>query len=129
VQVTREVTLEACVDEVWRALTERERLTAWFANEVELDLRPGGTGEFRWADGTSREAVVEAVEESALLVFRWREGPDDESRVEIELAETDRGTSVRVTETALGPRARARLGEWSGAVVLLSLVLGAVALV
>jgi uncharacterized protein YndB with AHSA1/START domain len=127
VQVEREVLIEADVDDVWRALTEPEHLEAWFAGEAELDARPGGTGRFAWADGTSREAVVEAVEESSVLVFRWRESADDESRVTIALEEADGGTRVRVTETALGPRAR--LGEWSGAVVLLSLLIGVFALV
>jgi uncharacterized protein YndB with AHSA1/START domain len=127
VHVTREVLIEADIDEVWRALTEPEHLEAWFASEAELDPRPGGTGRFAWADGTSREAVLEAVEESSVLVFRWREAADDESRVTIALEQADAGTRVRVTETALGPRAR--LGEWSGAVVLLSLLIGVLALV
>ncbi|MCW2963110.1 MAG: hypothetical protein JWO17_362, partial [Actinomycetia bacterium] len=27
---------------MWEALTEPERLEDWFANDVDLDLRPGG---------------------------------------------------------------------------------------
>jgi uncharacterized protein YndB with AHSA1/START domain len=126
-QVKREVVLAAELDDVWAALTEPERLAEWFANEAELDAVPGGAGRFRWADGTEREAVVEEVEEGRLLILRWGENADDESRVEIALDEVEDGTRVSVTETALGPLAR--LGEWSGALVLLALLVGVVALV
>jgi uncharacterized protein YndB with AHSA1/START domain len=126
-QVKREVVLAAELDDVWAALTEPERLAEWFANEAELDAVPGGAGRFRWGDGTEREAVVEEVEDGRLLILRWGENADDESRVEIALDEVEDGTRVSVTETALGPLAR--LGEWSGALVLLALLVGMVALV
>src|ERR671933_1655180 len=44
VEVTREIVVPAPPEEVWEALTEPERLEEWFANEVELDVRPGGGG-------------------------------------------------------------------------------------
>jgi uncharacterized protein YndB with AHSA1/START domain len=125
-QVKREVLLTAELEEVWAALTEPEALRAWFANEAELVAAPGGTGRFAWADGTQRDAVVETVEEQQLLVFRWGTSPEDESRVEIALEQVEDGTRVSVTETALG--ALARVGEWSGALVLLSLLVGTLAL-
>jgi uncharacterized protein YndB with AHSA1/START domain len=126
-QVRREVLLAAELEAVWDALTKPEALRAWFANDAELIPAPGGTGHFRWGDGSQRDAVVEAVEEQRELVFRWGTSPEDESRVEIALEEVEGGTRVSVTETALG--ALARLGEWSGALVLLSLLVGTVALV
>ena len=75
-EVTREVVLEAPVEEVWSALTEPERLAEWFANDVELELEPGGEGVFRWDDGEERHAVVEEVEPERRFAFTW-----DESRV------------------------------------------------
>ena len=126
-QVRREVLLTAELEEVWDALTKPEALRAWFANDAELVLAPGGSGRFRWDDGSQRDAVVEAVEEQRVLVFRWGTSAEDESRVEIVLEQVEEGTQVSVTETALG--ALARLGEWSGALVLLSLFVGTVALV
>jgi len=126
-QVRREVLLAAEVEEVWDALTNPEALRAWFANDAELVAAPGGRGHFRWGDGSQRDAVVEAVEEQRVLVFRWGTSPEDESRVEIALEQVGEGIRVSVTETALG--AVARLGEWSGALILLSLLVGTVALV
>ena len=111
-EVTREVVLEAPVEEVWEALTEPERLEEWFANDVELELEPGGDGVFRWDDGEERHAVVEEVEPGRRFAFTW----DDEGRVEIELDEVDGGTRVarhrdrrrRLGDRALAARARAR---------------------
>jgi uncharacterized protein YndB with AHSA1/START domain len=94
VEVTREVVLEAPVEEVWSALTEPERLEEWFANDVELDLAPGGEGTFRWDDGEERHAVVEEVEPERRFAFTW-----EESRVSIELDEVEGGTRLLVTET------------------------------
>ena len=91
---TREVVLEAPVEEVWSALTEPERLEEWFANDVELELEPGGEGTFRWDDGEERHAVVEEVDHERRFTFTW-----DESHVSIELDEVDGGTRVVVTET------------------------------
>ncbi|MGZ8698157.1 MAG: SRPBCC family protein [Gaiellaceae bacterium] len=93
--VTREVVLEAPVEEVWAALTEPELLEEWFANEVEIELEPGGDGVFRWDDGDERHAVIEEVDPKRRLAFSW-----DDGRVEIELEEVDGGTRVLVTETA-----------------------------
>ncbi len=95
-EIEREIVLPVPPEEAWEALTEPERLEEWFANEVELDVRPGGIGVFRWDDGDVRHAVVEAVEESERLVLRW----DDDGLVELTLDEHPRGTRVRVRETA-----------------------------
>lgn len=95
-EVTREIVLEAPIDEVWDALTDSDRLEEWFANDVELDLEPGGGGLFRWDDGEERRAVVEEVDPGRRLALGW----GDDGRVEIELAELDGATRVVVTETA-----------------------------
>ncbi len=92
--VRREIVVPAPADEVWSALTEPERLQEWFANEVELELEPGGRGTFRWDDGEERHAVVEEVVPGRRFAFTW-----EESRVAIELEEVDEGTRVVVTET------------------------------
>ena len=94
-EVTREVVLEAPVEEVWAALTEPELLEEWFANDVEIELEPGGDGVFRWDDGDERHAVIEEVDPERRFAFTW-----DDGRVEIELEEVDGGTRVLVTETA-----------------------------
>jgi uncharacterized protein YndB with AHSA1/START domain len=94
-EVTREVELPAPPDEVWEALTDAERLEEWFATEVELEVRTGGLGIFRWGNGETRTAVVEEVDPPRRFGFRWI---DDESKVQFELEETPDGTRVTVRE-------------------------------
>jgi uncharacterized protein YndB with AHSA1/START domain len=105
VEVTREVVVPAPPEEVWQALTEPERLEEWFANEVELDVRPGGAGRFRWDDGDERHAVVREAEPGERLVLDW----DDEGQVVFTLEEVSEGTRVSVREVS---------GEWSTALEL-----------
>ena len=108
--VRREIVLPSPREEVWEALTEPERLEEWFANDVELDPRPGGEGVFRWDDGSERRALVEVVEEPSRFAFEWREG-DDASSVDFTLEEVPEGTRLTVVESA--PAA-----EWSWALEL-----------
>lgn len=97
-EVTREVELPAPPDEVWEALTDAERLEEWFATEVELEVRTGGVGIFRWGNGETRTAVVEEVDPPRRFGFRWTDVDDAESEVLFELEETPGGTRVTVRE-------------------------------
>src|SRR5690242_15769043 len=104
-EVVREIELPNGPDEVWEALTEPDELERWLAPAVELDARPGGEGRFRFADGETRLARVEAVEPGRLLELRWwRVDGSDETVVAIALQPLELGTRVVVTERALGPR-------------------------
>jgi uncharacterized protein YndB with AHSA1/START domain len=116
-EVRREVVLPVSRDEVWAALTEEDRLAEWFANEVELDPRPGGAGIFRWSNGEERHAVVEAVEPEERLELAL----DDDASVSFTLEDAPGGTRLTVVEASPGPRACA--GEWSWGVELWTLEL------
>jgi uncharacterized protein YndB with AHSA1/START domain len=116
--VEREITIPATPAEVWPAVTHADEVSRWFGADVELDVRPGGRGVFRWSDGTERHAVVEEVEPEHRLSFRWlpfqhTAARDVEAipstRVEITLDEVAEGTRVRVVEqAAFAVRATAR---------------------
>jgi uncharacterized protein YndB with AHSA1/START domain len=109
VDVTREIVFPVPPGEVWEALTDPEQLEEWFANDVELDPRPGGDGIFRWDDGEERRATVVVAEPGQRLVLDW----DEEGEVEFTLEEVDDGTRLHVREsspefaTALELRAQA----------------------
>jgi uncharacterized protein YndB with AHSA1/START domain len=114
VEIERDIVFPASPAEVWEALTESERLEEWFANEVELDARPGGVGVFRWGDGAQRRAVVREIEPEERLVLDW----EDDGQVVLELEEVDGGTRLHVVETS---------PEWSTALELHALAWVAVA--
>jgi uncharacterized protein YndB with AHSA1/START domain len=99
-EVTRELVLPADPDEVWDAVTNPDRLEEWLANDVELDLAPGGDGIFRWETGEVRLAVVEDVEEGRLLRMRWwdEDAPAGATTVAIAIHAVEAGTRVVVTE-------------------------------
>ena len=104
-RIEREIVFPASPAEVWRALTEPERLEEWFATEVELDARPGGEGVFRWGDGDERRAVVRELEPEERLVLDW----EDDGQVVLELEEVEGGTRLHVVEVS---------PEWSTALEL-----------
>jgi uncharacterized protein YndB with AHSA1/START domain len=115
-ELTREVILPVPPEEAWDALTTESELEAWFADEVELDPRPGGEATFRWEGRGSRRAVVEEVSEPWRFAFRWDEEPDGATRSEggpgtqvvFTLHEHPRGTRLVVVES--GWRTAAPLG-------------------
>jgi len=112
VEITRELTIPSPPEEVWEALTDPERLAEWFANEVELDPRPGGRGVFRWDDGEARTALVEEADPPHRFGFRWTDEEGEGGEVAFELEETEGGTKVTVRETS------ACAGEFSTALEL-----------
>jgi uncharacterized protein YndB with AHSA1/START domain len=42
-RIERTVDVAHPPEKVWAALTTAEGLSAWFGNEAEIDLRPGGS--------------------------------------------------------------------------------------
>jgi uncharacterized protein YndB with AHSA1/START domain len=110
VEVVREIVFPSSPDEVWDALTEADQLEEWFANDVELDPRPGGAGIFRWDDGEERRATVVVAEPGERLVLDW----DEDGEVEFTLEEVEEGTRLLVRETS---------PEWSTALELRALAL------
>ena len=101
--ITKTVVLQATRDDVWRALTSPDELSAWLGHVVELDARPGGPVIIRDAAGAIRRGIVEVAERAQTLVVRWRrlEGSGSgltvgiATRVAFELA--DEGESTRLT--------------------------------
>jgi len=98
--IRREITLPSPRDDVWDALTDPERLEDWFANAVDLDLRPGGAASFRWANGEERHATVTEVDPGRRLAFAWEDEADEPGEVEFTLADAAEGTRLVVVETA-----------------------------
>jgi uncharacterized protein YndB with AHSA1/START domain len=88
--VERELTVPEDVEEVWRSLAEPE----WLGEGARIDLREAG--ELRAGD---RTGFVEEVDAPRRLAFWWSAPGEEATRVELELDETDAGTSIRVTES------------------------------
>jgi uncharacterized protein YndB with AHSA1/START domain len=89
-ELTREITLPATAEEVWRSLEE----PTWLGEDASIDLQPDG--EVRAGD---RTGFVEEVVQERRLVFWWAAPDEDSTRVELELEEDDGVTQVRVVES------------------------------
>lgn len=99
--VTRSVELDAAPAEVWDVLTEDALLGEWLADEVEIEVEPGGVIVCRYADGEERHGEVELVEEAERLAWSWWRDDHGPSRVELVLdAVADTRTRLTVIETA-----------------------------
>ena len=99
--VTRETILPAEPADVWRLLTQPERLAAWLGTDAEIDLRPGGDLAVRTSDGELRTGWVEETDAPARLSFWWSaDGDDEATRVQLDLEEAGYGaTRLIVTES------------------------------
>jgi uncharacterized protein YndB with AHSA1/START domain len=97
--IVKEIVLPAPREEVWEALTDPDRLEDWFANTVELDLRPGGGASFGWGNGEERHATFTEVEPGRRLAFDW----DDEGEGDVEFTLDDDGDGTRLTVVESSP--------------------------
>ena len=89
---------------VWAAITTAEGLSAWFGQEVRIDLRPGGSAWMKWDNGHTADMRVERVEEPTVFGFTWHIYglPEDDPRrtyVEFTLEPDGAGTRLTVVET------------------------------
>ena len=89
-ELTREITLPATAEEVWRSLEE----PAWLGDDASIELHPDGE-----VHAGDRTGFVEDVDEERRLVFWWAAPDEDSTRVELELEEDGGVTHVRVVES------------------------------
>jgi uncharacterized protein YndB with AHSA1/START domain len=89
-ELSREITLPAPAEDVWRSLAE----PAWLGENASIELWPDG--EVRAGD---RTGFVEEADAPRRLVFWWSEPGEDASRVELDLEADGTETHVRVVES------------------------------
>jgi uncharacterized protein YndB with AHSA1/START domain len=103
--IDREVLIEAPVEVVWRTITEPDQITQWFADRVDLVVKPGARGYLGFGE-QGGPVVVEVVDPPTRFSFYWNENQGGEPRagnsmlVEFTLTpEGDERTRLRVVET------------------------------
>jgi uncharacterized protein YndB with AHSA1/START domain len=93
-RIERELVVDASPEAVWDAVTG----DGWLADEVLLDLRPGGDASFR-SGADSREGWVEEAAAPSRLAFWWAADGEPATRVELTIDEEHAGSRLRVVET------------------------------
>ena len=93
-RIERELLLHASTEEVWEAVTR----DGWLAEEVEMDLRPGGDARFR-STAAEKAGWVEEIRAPSKLAFWWPADGEPATRVELTLESEREMTRLRVVET------------------------------
>jgi uncharacterized protein YndB with AHSA1/START domain len=108
---SHEVTIDAPARVVWAHLTTAAGLARWVGPEAEADPVPGGT--LRWVHPDGSTVVGRFVElvplRRVVFTYGWEDGklgvPPASTTVEIDLAEHDGATTVRLVHRGLPPAA------------------------
>jgi uncharacterized protein YndB with AHSA1/START domain len=110
-RIQRELELNALPEAVWQAVTDPDWLADWLADEVLLELWPGGEARFRigaeirtgWVEEVSPPRAGARDDElgaAGRLAFWWATDGEPASRVELQLIPLDgEATRLRVVET------------------------------
>ena len=107
--VSREVTIGAPIEDVWRLITEPVHLQAWYAFDgATVDLREGGVIEHYWREHGRFRGVIVQVAPPTSLSYRYSTAPDvdpapgHQTLVTFHLASASAGATVlRVTESGI----------------------------
>jgi uncharacterized protein YndB with AHSA1/START domain len=104
--IEREIVIDAPVEVVWRTITEPDQISLWFADKVELEVKPGGRGYMGFGE-QGGPVVIETVDPPTRFSFRWNhpvgEEPTPGSSLLVEFTLVGEGdyTRLRVIETGL----------------------------
>ncbi|HZD23236.1 MAG TPA: SRPBCC domain-containing protein [Acidimicrobiia bacterium] len=95
-QIERSVELPAAPGEVWQRIVDGDLAEEWIG--VRIEPRPGGE-----VVVPDKEMIgtVEEVIPGESITWSWREPDGDPSQVRIDLAPTEDGTRITVTERLL----------------------------
>ena len=105
--IAREIVIDAPAEVVWQTITEPDRISLWFADRVDVEIRVGEAGDLVFDNELSGgesvvSIVVEALERPQRFAFRWGHGVGLSTLVEFTLeAESPERTLLRVVETGL----------------------------
>ena len=110
--VNRDVDLDLAPDALWQLVSDPAEMSGWLGDDVDLDVRPGGTGTIADGDGDVRDVRVDRVDSGRMVLTWWDRASARESEVVLEvISRPDGGSRLRITETLLGvppaPQARA----------------------
>ena len=106
-----ELTIAAPIEAVWEHLTTAEGLVRWVGPDAVADPVPGGA--LRWTHPDGATVVGRFVEliphRRVVFTYGWEDGrlgvPPESTMVEIDLAEADGATTLRLVHRGLPPEA------------------------
>jgi uncharacterized protein YndB with AHSA1/START domain len=106
-RIERDVLIDAPVEVVWRTITEPDQICLWFADKVELEIKPGARGYMGFGE-QGGPILVETVDPPTRFSFRWNHRAGEEAAegnsllVEFTLVGEGQRTRLQVVESGLG---------------------------
>lgn len=103
--VIKEVTVDAPVDRVWKAITDKDEMKQWYFDLENFEARPGFA--FQFYGGTEEHQYlhlceIKEVVPNQKLSYSWRyDGYPGDSLVTFELFEEGDQTRVKLTHEGL----------------------------
>ena len=105
------LTIAAPIEAVWEHLTTAEGLVRWVGPDAVAEPVPGGA--LRWTHPDGATVVGRFVEliphRRVVFTYGWEDGrlgvPPESTMVEIDLAEADGATTLRLVHRGLPPEA------------------------
>lgn len=108
-KVTLQRTFHAPIDELWSALTEPDRIRAWFA-PAKIEPQVGGWIELQAHDGSRMmEGMIRVFEPPRVFEYDWVSDYET-TVVRYKLEEQANGTRLTLTEKLLTDKATERRG-------------------
>lgn len=114
ISVERKVTLLADPDLVWQHLTEGDLVADWMGEDVEIELRPGGSIVMTPDEGHRVWGTIEEIVPGRRLQWSWRTDDGLPTQVEIDLEPAEDGTVLTVRETLLPWTITGLPPQWGG---------------
>jgi uncharacterized protein YndB with AHSA1/START domain len=120
---------ETSIDDLWRALTDPDRIARWYGAIVGPVPRGAGDGfQVDIGGGTVRRARLEACDAPRILEYTWWSGDDDPGLVRLRLEPAGDATELTVHHDRLRPHRLVGYGAgWEGNLATLAAVVGAAA--
>jgi uncharacterized protein YndB with AHSA1/START domain len=69
---THEISIDAPIEAVWKAIADGEELTRWFVQEASVEPKVGGTITISWGGGEEGSSTIEVWEPNKKLRVRLR---------------------------------------------------------
>ena len=76
-RIDRDIVIDAPVEVVWRTITEPDQISQWFADKVDLEVKPGARGYLGFGQ-QGGPVLVETVEPPTRWSFRWNHPAGEE---------------------------------------------------
>jgi uncharacterized protein YndB with AHSA1/START domain len=100
--VERALDMDVAMDELWRMISDADELATWLADEVDVEVVPGGRGRIV-DDDVTYDVEVEEVTTGERVVWWWAPiDPLDDaepSRVELTISPTPTGGRLTIIES------------------------------